>query len=1017
MRKMLLALISVTFLSFLLIFGLVEATDNKAESHKLARDGILDLTDWNVQSNKVVPLDGQWEFYWNQLVEPGAGVEAARRFMEVPGFWWHKGEDGGMIAKGAATYRLLIKLKPSETVYGLRVSNIRMASEIYVNGHKVGQSGVPALSQSTYTYENKPYNAFFSVQGDTAEIIIHAANYENPQGGIPYEIFFGSAQGINIFNINSTILNLTLIASLIMLGCYQLGVYIIRREQKGLLYFGLSCIIIAWSFASNGDRVIVEHFHWTPELYYKIQAVSLYSSLIPMVLFIKIMCKGLISRRFLNMAAYGTGVYVAVVLFTPFQWYSSLNLPVSIMQVGVYSMIIIVLLHSYLRGKLSDFSKISLGLFILGLTCYVVGLIDYALYLTSLVSGYKLGYFAILSFCFLVSFLLSYRYSEAYKTIEQMADKLQEADRQKDEFLLQTSHEFQTPLHGIMNLSQAMLETAAGEWTANQMQNLNIIRDTSSRLSVLVHDILDMEKIKRNELTVQLGKVDVRMVVSLVFDLFQHVIAGKKIRLVNAIPEGLPFIYADENRLKQVLHNLIGNAAKFTQEGTITVSAQVLENRVKILVEDSGAGIDEADWDDIFQPFKQAHSPYEYGGTGLGLFISRKLLHLMDGEIRVEWSGPERGTCMAFTIPVDSESPDAFQETAATREAFSQNERQSPMESPQREAGGFTILAVDDEPANLQVLTQLFADEPYQLLWAAHGAEALELLRSRSDIDLVLLDVMMPKVSGLEVCREIRKQYSLFEMPVILLTVMNSANDIAAGFKAGANDFIVKPFAASEVRARTETLLQLKHSVEAALKAEIDFLQSQIKPHFLFNSLNSIIALCRTDGLRAEKLMTHLSYYLRRSFDHKPDHFVLVQDELQLVEAYAEIEKARFEERLHIEYDIDPDVLMKKILPLTIQPLVENAIRHGVMKKEDGGTVRLSVALENSRVTVEVWDNGVGLNRERIDRLWLAEDAVSKRRGVGLANITRRLRHFHSEELHVSSVEGEWTRVRFQYRI
>lgn len=224
----------------------------------------------------------------------------------------------------------------------------------------------------------------------------------------------------------------------------------------------------------------------------------------------------------------------------------------------------------------------------------------------------------------------------------------------------------------------------------------------------------------------------------------------------------------------------------------------------------------------------------------------------------------------------------------------------------------FTILAVDDQTANLHVLSQLFASEPYHILWADNGVEALELLNSRSDIDLVLLDVMMPRMSGFEVCREIRKQFSLFELPIILLTVLHSSSDIEGGLKAGANDFIVKPFDASEVRARTETLLRLKKSVEDALKAELDFLQSQIKPHFLFNSLNSIMALCRIDPIQAENLISHLSYYLRRSFDPRPDRYVSLQEELQLVEAYVAIEKARFEDRLKVIYDVQPETLEKK---------------------------------------------------------------------------------------------------------
>lgn len=1017
MKRLPLALIAVGLGCFLLLFGMVRATENKVVSPFPSQEGLLDLTAWDFQDNQVLSLDGEWEFYWNQLLEPGANPGPAPHYMMVPGYWKHTGEDGSLHSKGAATYRLKVKLKPSTSIYGLRISNIRMASEIYVNGNKVGGSGEPALSRSQYTYENKPYNVFFSVEGDTADILIHAANFENSQGGIPYSLYFGSADGIHLFNIHTIILNLVLIVSLLMLGCYQLGVYFIRREERGLLYFGLSCVIIAWSFASNGDRILVEYWDLSSEMFYKIQAVSLYLSLITMVMFIKTMCKDLIPRLFTRCVVYGTGFYVCFVLFTPFQWYSRFNLIFSNLQMIVYVVILGLLILAYRKGSYGKLSKRTMGLFILALGGYIVGLFDYGLYLSSLTLDYNFGYYSILGFCYLVSFIMSYLYTEAYKTIEDQAVKLQQADRQKDEFLLHTSHEFQTPLHGIINLSQSMLETGAGELSTDHVQNLSIIRDTSRRLSTLVHDILDLEKIKRNELSVHLTAVDVRVTVFLVFDLFRYLITGKKIRLVNAVPDRLPFVYADENRLKQIIYNLVGNAAKFTQEGTITISAQATEGKVEIRVEDTGVGIERSKWDAIFLPFEQAHSPEEYGGTGLGLFICQKLLSLMNGTIYVDWSEEDRGTCIAVSLPIAQEGSSSLEIAAGTTSLNSAGEPWSMVALPPGKKGTFTLLAVDDEPSNLQVLTRVFANEPFNIIWATNGLEALDMLKMRSDIDLVLLDIMMPKMSGLEVCREIRKKFSLFELPVVLLTVRNSTGDIAAGFKAGANDFIIKPFDASEVRARTETLLQLKQSVKAALKAEVDFLQSQIKPHFLFNSLNSIIALCRTDGARAEKLITHLSYYLRRSFDPRPDSFVLVEDELQLVKAYVEIEKARFEDRLAVVYDVDPNALKKKILPLTIQPLVENAIRHGVMKKIEGGTVKLSITGEGDRIHVEVWDDGCGISEARLQALWSSEPASSGRQGVGIANIHRRLCHFHGEALEIASEEGKWTRVRFRYNI
>jgi signal transduction histidine kinase len=596
-----------------------------------------------------------------------------------------------------------------------------------------------------------------------------------------------------------------------------------------------------------------------------------------------------------------------------------------------------------------------------------------------------------------------------------MTEKLKEADRLKDEFLVNTSHEFQTPLNAIINISQSVLEGTGGQINDAQRLNLGIIHAAAGRLSTLVKDILDMEKIKRSELHLNIAPVDARVTVSVVLEVLQHLVSGKSIRLINDISDKLPPVLADENRLRQVIYNLVGNAIKFTESGTIRVNAEEVQGRIKIMVEDTGIGIPEAKWRRVFASFEQGGEriSLEYGGVGLGLSICRQLVGLMNGDIYVEWSEEGKGTRIAFQLPAAEGVPVNAQLGSDYAEILQRIES-SPGGRKVREEGGFTLLAVDDESSNLQVLGNLFAGKDIQVITARSGLEALSKIRADRRIDLVLLDVMMPRMSGYEVCRAIRKSFSLFELPVVMLTARNTPQDIAAGFEAGANDFIVKPFDAWEVRARVHTLLELKRSVGEALKAEMAFLQSQIKPHFLFNALNAILSVCYSDSKRAAQLIAHLGHYLRSSFDLPGTGvFVTLKDELKLVEAYVEIEKARFEERLELVCEIDETLLSALFLPLSIQPLVENAIRHGIMKKEDGGKIRLTVKAEGDDVYVEVWDNGIGIAAQKLATL-LDRGGLRERRGVGLANIHRRLLNYYGEGLRVESVEGSWTCVAFR---
>lgn len=174
-----------------------------------------------------------------------------------------------------------------------------------------------------------------------------------------------------------------------------------------------------------------------------------------------------------------------------------------------------------------------------------------------------------------------------------------------------------------------------------------------------------------------------------------------------------------------------------------------------------------------------------------------------------------------------------------------------------------TILIVDDDPVNRQVLFNLLSTERYRVIAADSGAAALKLREEHPSIDLVITDWMMPRMSGLELCRKLRENSSLSELPILMLTARGLPEDIRMGFQAGANDFLSKPVDAGELRARVRTLIEMRASVQEVIRTEMAFLQAQIKPHFLYNALNVIIATCAVNPDKATDLLIELSQYLR----------------------------------------------------------------------------------------------------------------------------------------------------------
>ena len=272
---------------------------------------------------------------------------------------------------------------------------------------------------------------------------------------------------------------------------------------------------------------------------------------------------------------------------------------------------------------------------------------------------------------------------------------------------------------------------------------------------------------------------------------------------------------------------------------------------------------------------------------------------------------------------------------------------------------------------------------------------------------------MMPGISGLDVCRQIRVEHSLLDVPILIITARNTRYDMLLGFDVGANDFISKPFDANEIRARVRTLMAMKKSIDEAFKSEMAFLQAQIKPHFLYNTISTIISFCHTDSKQAADLLMEFSKYLRLSFDVDSSIMLIpLTKELELIQAYVAIEQARFGERLRVEYELDDRAMALMIPPLIIQPLVENAIRHGVCKKEGGGMVQLQVKQMNEAVRISISDNGVGMGEVTKERLL---SNLNSAQGIGIANVKRRMAKIPGSSLNITSNPGEGTTVTLEF--
>ncbi|MGF1490734.1 MAG: AAA-like domain-containing protein [Prochloraceae cyanobacterium] len=417
--------------------------------------------------------------------------------------------------------------------------------------------------------------------------------------------------------------------------------------------------------------------------------------------------------------------------------------------------------------------------------------------------------------------------------MKSLNNSLQELDRLKDEFLANTSHELRTPLNGIIGLAESLLDGIAGKLSDPARSNLSLIVNSARRLNNLVNDILDFSKLRHEDIQLQLSAIGVRECTELVISLCEPLINNKDLKLINNISPDLAEVRADENRLQQILYNLIGNGIKFTNTGKIEITAATRNDYLAISVKDTGIGIDRDKLATIFDSFSQADGTTDriYGGTGLGLAITKKLVELHGGKISVT-SELGLGSVFTFTLPLAQQEPEAIESSPTPRN----NINLLPLEplnltaiAPENNSdrtidndpnSNWQITIVDDDPVNRQVLYNFLKLQNYQISLVASGIELLEQIEGDRPPDLILLDVMMPKMTGLEVTQRIRQNWSVDTLPIVFISAKNRISDRLAGLEVQANDYLTKPIAKHELLARIKTHLSLLQESRNRQKAE-----------------------------------------------------------------------------------------------------------------------------------------------------------------------------------------------------
>ena len=391
--------------------------------------------------------------------------------------------------------------------------------------------------------------------------------------------------------------------------------------------------------------------------------------------------------------------------------------------------------------------------------------------------------------------IIQARLAEAKQQAEVHAQRAEAASKAKSDFLAMMSHEIRTPMNGVLGFANLLLETPLN---AEQREFVQTVQSSGDALLTIINDVLDYSKIEAGRMTFEHIDFGLRAVCDEVRAILRTAVAKRGLVMSLDFDAALPArIQGDPVRIRQVLLNLVSNAIKFTERGTVRIEVSRLEGpQIKISVADSGIGMTEEQMNRMFQRFTQADSSTtrRYGGTGLGLAISKTLVELMGGTIGVS-SQPGSGSTFWFTLPLIAAAHAPSESAAAAVPVLPVAEPAAASSLSSDAPGGGRLLLVEDNFVNQRVAVYMLAKLGHQVDVALHGREAIGML-SKVRYDLVLMDCQMPEMDGFDATRIIRDRSSAVldhDVPVIAMTANAFPEDRARALACGMSDFLSKP--------------------------------------------------------------------------------------------------------------------------------------------------------------------------------------------------------------------------------
>ncbi|MGM9973606.1 MAG: ATP-binding protein [Clostridiaceae bacterium] len=838
---------------------------------------------------------------------------------------------------------------------------------------------------------------------------------------------------------------------------YQLTIFKKRNLERHSLYLGIFSLIILLRFIITGQIIfnsILRILHW--RIYVIFYCLTAFSHIYFFIMYINELYPKLLSKKLLKLNFLSICIYSALIIVSPLNFYSYLFAGYLIINLIILSELFFRVIISSLRERKKLYYPGAISLIFL-----LSAIVDI---ITKYFYNYKsyFMYLGVLIFLFSVAYLMAVRNIEGIKNNETLGDQLKRNNFLKDEFLSHIAKELKSPMSSIIGLTEAIVADGT-PLSKEQLLNTRLINYSAVQLSRLIDDLSDYSRLNNDGIILAKNSVNIKQLVDIVLLIAESSIEEKKVNIINNLPEEFPMVHGDINRLQQIFTNLIEASIKTLSTGTITISGKEVEGILKIIIEDTGSGLPFWKLNNLFNLYS-IKDKEDGAFSNLSLHLTKKLIELHGGTIEV-FSALGKGTTFTFTLPKAVDKPDSSVSSKSTAfqaliESYSVMEEAAA--SLESSSVSQRILIIDNDIAAGRLLENHLVAEGYNVISVAKGREAMSIIDNIEDIDLVLINLFIPDISGIELCTYIRKIKSPNELPILMLTSSIKSEELVLSFRAGANDYLIKPADKTELLARVRTLLSLKeyyqenselnNRINSTTKKmadltddinrvmEMDMLKTEFFSNIshelktplnviwtsvqLLKSLNNsntpvssgiskYLPIMNQNCLRLIRLINNIiditkidGKYLQ--IDKTNEDIVFVVEEIvQSVVSYGE------SQGITIIFDTEIEEKIISFDQEKIERIILNLLSNAIKFTPKGGTIEIFMREVKNSVEIVVKDSGIGIPENKLElifnRFAQVDKSLSRKRegsGIGLS-LVKSLVELHEGTIKAESIYGQ----------